>query len=261
MVHRQSSHGVPHTLAPSAFTLIELLIVIGIIGVLIALIAPSLEKARERGRLAACGENLHQIGIGLNVYAGEFNNYLPLGSSSLSPLGRAWSSLGSNQVWIGADQQYTGLGLLTSSFLKDPRMLACPSDNDPSARTTLTAGLGKTTSDLYGSYTFRQFDQTNSARISTPGTNSLGNPARAIVFDWQSSGPAPYQRNSHDFNEYLNILYIDGHVQGFEQEGDLATTVDTFAAMPNSYLHALDQLWVTADYAETGASRSAPKLP
>jgi prepilin-type N-terminal cleavage/methylation domain-containing protein/prepilin-type processing-associated H-X9-DG protein len=53
---------------PRAFTLVELLVVIAIIGVLIALLLPAIQAAREAARRASCGNNLRQIGLGLNNY-------------------------------------------------------------------------------------------------------------------------------------------------------------------------------------------------
>ena len=54
-----------------AFTLLEVLVVIGIIGVLIAILIPSLSRAREQSRSAVCQTNLHTLGQGWGMYADE----------------------------------------------------------------------------------------------------------------------------------------------------------------------------------------------
>jgi prepilin-type processing-associated H-X9-DG protein/prepilin-type N-terminal cleavage/methylation domain-containing protein len=61
---------------PSAFTLVELLVVIGIIAVLISLLLPSLGAAREAARTTACLSNLRQLGISHANYLAAYNNYV-----------------------------------------------------------------------------------------------------------------------------------------------------------------------------------------
>ena len=95
----------------SGFTLVELLVVISIIGLLMGLLLPALNKARQQAKKVACLCNMRQMGIALNAYLMASDNRLPPSSCQIS-------ESDSDEYWL----------CVLNKYIKSPLLFRCPSD-------------------------------------------------------------------------------------------------------------------------------------
>src|SRR3954469_20955501 len=83
------------------FTLIELMVVVGIIGILFALLLPSLMRAREAAQTLRCLANLRSLGQAFTMYVTEQKGYLPYPTTQLNP-----DSTDHSFLWFNAIDPY-----------------------------------------------------------------------------------------------------------------------------------------------------------
>ena len=169
--------------AKNAFTLVELLVVIGIIAVLIAALLPALNAARRQAKSVACLSNLHQIGMAVTMYAN--NNHLWLPAATLSGSTPGW--------WKVEISQYIKTWVDWPTMYKDPYWgakgpLGCPAWGGPSGifQSSLNANPG-----LYGGLAW-------SNSISYNGTTS-----RARLPDFKSGNESALVGDAVDVTQYV----------------------------------------------------------
>jgi prepilin-type N-terminal cleavage/methylation domain-containing protein/prepilin-type processing-associated H-X9-DG protein len=173
-IHAEHSGPGSHV-RPSAFTLVELLVVIAIIALLIGLLLPAVQSARESARRTQCQNNLRQLSLGainycdsLGGFPPSFVDNVPFGGSSIAPAsnvsGLAWSAL--ILPYVEQGNLWDRLGEATANFTVNWSSVGPAVD--ALARTPLAAfecssnpgaGTPNTNRDWWGSG--RHFGRTN----------------------------------------------------------------------------------------------------
>jgi prepilin-type N-terminal cleavage/methylation domain-containing protein/prepilin-type processing-associated H-X9-DG protein len=213
------------TLATPAFTLVELLVVIGIIALLIAILLPALSKARTASRRAACLSNLRQLGIAIHDYANGNNGCIPYGPQAPAfTATNFYPTTGSVTSLISLESGAPcGLGLMLDAQLGNiKKVLFCPdADQDVRADDEL-AKVGK--KQAQADYYYRHASGgelywppgTDHLKLGSLGLNGQGITIRALAFDAnyladQSVAVFGVNQRTYHRQQTVNVAFSDGH--------------------------------------------------
>jgi prepilin-type processing-associated H-X9-DG protein/prepilin-type N-terminal cleavage/methylation domain-containing protein len=182
------------------FTLVELLVVIGIIALLIGILLPALNSARRAAKSVACSSNLRQLAMAAQMYAQEQGGYI-----GYVP---------------GVDRKmllYPYLKQGASNADVDGRQVwNCPSNNDPQQE----CGYGFNTNlNWVKLQRIRQWSQTIAVcdagiRDDGPTLTTMASPPSKMAVGTQHA----YRPNPRHANKTVNAAFVDGHVESMNMD-------------------------------------------
>ncbi len=200
-----------------AFTLVELLVVIAIIGILVALLLPAVQAAREAARRMSCYNNLKQVGLGLHNYHDTYNS-LPMGWIGLdTATGRPLSEGEPGWGWAAHLLPFIELGTVADTF-RDTLPITDVA-NQAARRTHLP--IFRCPSDAHSQQIFDLPDTGGAVLTQVPVANYVGmfgttelEDCEALPVGVQCRGTGPFFHNSstrfRDFTDGLSNTLMVG---------------------------------------------------
>jgi prepilin-type N-terminal cleavage/methylation domain-containing protein/prepilin-type processing-associated H-X9-DG protein len=193
-----------------AFTLLELLVAISIVGVLAAFILSAFGRSRELGHRAACTSNLRQLHVALSRFATDNDGALPIGY-------RLGQKQFNTTLYSGSANKYVLLGrLIPAGLAGEPRAFFCPSETDHTQAygTSENPWPPRKGKNLQGGYACNPVVDWGAAD-APPSWPSLARLGRAPLL---ADGAGMPQRVDSRHRDGVNVLYTDGGARWVPRE-------------------------------------------
>jgi len=235
------------------FTLIELLVVIAIIAVLVSLLLPAVQQAREAARRTQCKNNLKQIGLGLHNYLSSFNVFPPgrmspdlIVKNVVSTSYTSYNAADSNAVqgtWVGA----ISVHVFILPYMEQANIYNLMNFAGPQARRMTTAGVP--TNPNYAAYA-----NIDPVFLCPSDPNVSGMPTEnSYVYNFGGSTPYAGAFNSTQQTTFSSLI------SGFPSTGNGAFTVGSLST--GKYLDGLSNTVFFAERTMGSGGNMATTLP
>jgi prepilin-type processing-associated H-X9-DG protein/prepilin-type N-terminal cleavage/methylation domain-containing protein len=237
-MNNHTEDSMPRPSRRYAFTLVELLVVIGIIALLISILLPTLNRARESARTIKCASNLRQIGLAMNMYINESKGFYPYPTTTQGEQALWYTAIDKYMIAMpNSDRNGAGSATGQRTYHEGKQCVVWDEFNGPVNMTTVQA-VGKESAKTYkmNSHLRRRWPTRSHARA-----NKLPKPSEFVVsgdatsLDVTGDHPDPNTniKESNDLsfelgdkanqagvairhNKGANILLADGHVELFK---------------------------------------------